>query len=58
MLEFFEFVTRDNKIKRGYLVHAYSSFEGGIRYIFRCEEDGKDYRCVKSKNGKFIEFVI
>lgn len=53
-----EFVTREGKIKVGYIIHVYRAFEGDMRYIFRCEEDGKDYRCVKSANDKFVEFPI
>ena len=52
------FVTRNGEEKFGYLVKMYRAFEGDMRYIFRCEDDGKDYRCVKNAKGKFVEFVI
>lgn len=51
------FVTRNGEEKFGYLVKMYRAFEGDMRYIFRCEDDGKDYRCVKCADGSFKEFV-
>lgn len=51
------FTTRNGEEKFGYLVNFYYAFEGGMRYIFRCEDDGRDYRCVKDENGDFKEYV-
>ena len=50
------FTTRNGEEKFGYLVRMYGAFEGGMRYIFRVEGD-KDYRCVKTDDGKYKEFV-
>lgn len=53
----FRFTARNGEVKFGHLVRMYEAFEGGVRYIFRCEADGRDYRCVKDENGNFKEYV-
>lgn len=50
------FTTRDNTQISGELVHQYPAFEGGMRYII--VNHGKQYRCVKDKDGKFVELVV
>lgn len=52
-----EFITRDGKIKVGYLVRRYLSFEGEWRYIFKCENENREYRCVRKDNA-FVELVL
>lgn len=49
------FKTRKGDILAGRLIHSYSAFEGGMRYIISVE--GKEYRCVKDGEGRLIEFV-
>ena len=51
-----EFITRDGKIKVGYLVRRYLSFEGEWRYIFKCENENREYRCVRKDNA-FVEYI-
>lgn len=50
------FTTKNGEQLTGELVHQYSAFEGGMRYILT--NHGKEYRCVKDKDGKFVELVI
>lgn len=49
------FTTKNGVQKEGYLVHQYSAFEGGMRYIFRT--DSGEYRCVKDADGNYVEYV-
>lgn len=57
MTKYEEFITRDGKVKLGYLVWRYLSFEGEWRYIFKCENENREYRCVR-KDNTFVELVI
>lgn len=57
MTKYEEFITRDGKVKLGYLVRRYLSFEGEWRYIFKCETENREYRCVR-KDNVFVELVI
>lgn len=50
------FTTRDNTQITGEFVCKYPVIEGGMRYII--VNHGKQYRCVKDKDGKFVELVI
>ena len=51
------FTARSGEKKIGYLIKMYEAFEGGMRYILRCEGEGINYRCVKDENGNFKEYV-
>ena len=53
-----EFTTKDGDVKYGHIVHQYPAFEGGMRYVLSESADGKNYRCVKDNDGKFVELVI
>lgn len=55
MLKYEEFITRDGKVKLGYLVRRYLSFDGEWRYIFKC--NNKEYRCIR-KDNVFVELVL
>lgn len=57
MPEYEEFITRDGKVKLGYLVRRYLSFEGEWRYIFKCDKENREYRCVRKDNA-FVELVL
>ncbi len=50
-----EFTTENGEKLIGELVHFYSAFEGGMRYIF--ESNGIEYRCVMNDEGEFIEYI-
>lgn len=50
------FTAKDKTQITGELVHQYPAFEGGMRYIIA--NNGKQYRCVKDSDGKFVELVI
>lgn len=50
-----DFITADGERLVGTIVHYYSAFEGGMRYIFRTA-DGKNYRCVAREDGEFVEY--
>lgn len=49
------FTTRTGEVKTGKLVHQYSAFEGGMRYII--SSDGREYRCIK-EGDEYKELVI
>ena len=51
-----EFTTRNGETKYGNIIRTYVAFEGGRRYIFKCE-DGREYRCV-FRNDKYVEYVV
>lgn len=51
------FKDRDNKKREGHIVHQYTAFEGGMRYVLVDDSTGHEYRCVK-KNGEFVELVM
>lgn len=50
------FTAKDGTQITGNLVHQYPAFEGGMRYII--ENHGKQYRCIKTLEGKFVELVV
>ena len=48
-------ILRNGIVIVGYLVRQqYSTFEGGMRYIFRT--DRGEYRCIKDADGNFKEY--
>ena len=57
MPKYEEFITREGKVKLGYLVRRYLSFEGEWRYIFKCDKDKREYRCIRKDNA-FVELVL
>lgn len=50
------FITKEGNVYMGKIVHTYMCFEGYKRYII--ELDGKQYRCVYTAEGDFVEEVI
>lgn len=52
------FTAKDGTQITGELIRQYLAFEGSMRYIIRSNSSGKEYRCVKDDEGKFIELVI
>ena len=50
------FTTRNGEQLTGELVHQYPAFEGGMRYIL--VNHGKEYRCVKDEQNRFVELVV
>lgn len=49
-----EIKLKDGSKVRAELVRVYNAFEGGQRYIFKTAI--REYRCVKDKNGNYIEY--
>lgn len=51
-----EFKDRNGEYRQGQIVREYRAFEGDMRYIIVDEINQREYRCIKTDNGKLIEY--
>ena len=51
-----KFLTKNGDEKTGKIIRVYSAFEGGMRVILETQ-DGKQYRCIATRDNKLVEYT-